>query len=86
MQNSYLMLKNDEVDRYRTMLRHAGITVIENDWLRGTFAYDPEVSAHLAGIYDGRKLQHIFLSDMVADIVIVQQMQNLLQRMAGDRE
>lgn len=86
VQNSYLQLKNDEADKYRVALRQAGMAVIENDWVRGTFTYDPDVSAHLAGIYDGRKLWRILLSDMVADTATVQKMQSMMQSVAGDRE
>ena len=83
--NSYLEFQNSEVIRYRTALENSGVVTIENDWVAGTFIYDPTMSRHIAGKYDERGFWHILLSDFVAETLTVQKMQNLVQEVAADR-
>ena len=84
--NSLLEYQNNEVMRYKTALEHSGITVVEHDWVTGTFLYDASITEFLAGTYDSRGLWHVLLSDLVADTKTVQCMQELVQRIAMDRK
>ena len=86
VQNSFLSLQGDEVKRYKTVLERSGTVVVEYDWLKGTFKYDPAMSRHFAGAYDTRSFWHILLSDMVADTRTVRNMQALVHALAEDRD
>ena len=83
--NSLLEVQGQEQKRFEAYLDTPGITFIEYDWLTGDFCYYPSISGCLLGTYDGRKLWQILLSDMVADTVTVQLMQQLVHRVADDR-
>ena len=85
-QNNYLVMQNDAVSRYRTILEHAGIASVQYDWINSSFAYDSSMSDLIAGHYDSRRLWHIFLSDMVATVADVQKMQTLVHEIAIDRK
>ena len=85
-QNSYLLMRSDEVAKYRTVLERTGTAVVEYDWIDGSFIYDPGISQLIAGSYDDRMLWRIMLSDMVADVMDVKKMQNLVHDIAEDRE
>ena len=84
-QNSFLLLQNDEVVKYRTVLKSTGTVTIEYYWQAGTFTYDPNISSYIAGTFDGRRLWQILLSDFVASARDVQSMQSLVHNLAGDR-
>lgn len=85
-QNSFLELEGAEMSKYRMVLEHVGIVIIEHDWVKGSFSYDPFISEFIAGVWDTRKLWHILLSDMVADVPTVQAMQELVHDIAGDAQ
>jgi diguanylate cyclase (GGDEF)-like protein/PAS domain S-box-containing protein len=78
-------LRDNAVDRYRTVLEQNGIYVIEHDWLSGAFIYDPRLGDELEGLYNDRPLWQILLSDMVTDTQTVQRMQKLVHDVASDR-
>ena len=85
-QNSYLSVRNTEVNSYKAALEFSGILVITLDWKTGGFTYSPSVSRRLAGQYDGKRLWRVLLSDMVTDSLTVQKIQQLVHDVAEDRE
>lgn len=86
VQNSYLLLQNDEETRYRTVLESTGTVVIEHDWINNVFIYDRSASRYIAGKFDSRPLWRILLSDMVAGAMDVKKMQEMQHELASDRE
>ena len=84
--NSFLELESNELTKYRTVIERTGTVLIEHDWGRGTFIYDPHISAVLSGVWDERKLWHVMLSDMVADVAAVKAMQELVHSVAEDKK
>lgn len=84
-QNSYLLLQSGEEAKYRTVLDSTGMVLIELDWASGVFTYDASITEHIFGVYDKRRLWHIFLSDMVAEAMDVKKMQDLVHDVANDR-
>ena len=60
--------------------------LIENDWIGGSFTYDPNITEYLAGVWDDRRLWRILQSDLVADVSDVMAMQELVRKLAEDRE
>ncbi len=84
-QNAQLQLQSGEGSKYRTVFENTGTVVVEYDWLAGQFSYDPDISEHLYGRYDGRPLWQILLSDMVADAMDVKAMQTMVHDLAFDR-
>lgn len=84
-QNSLLSMQGGETARYKAVLNKLGLIVIEMDWGKGTFAYDPSISQYIAGSYDSRTLWHILLCDMVTDVRTVKSIQKLVHDTANDR-
>ena len=85
MQNSYLLLQEDEEERYRQVLMATGTVVFTHDWVHGTYTYDPMANKYMKGCFDKRPLWQILLSDMVVKSMDVKSMNQLVMAVAGNR-
>ena len=83
--NSFLEMQSGELAKYRTVLERTGTVMIDHDWLKGGFSYDPYISQFIDGNWDKRKMWHILLTDMVADVATVKAMQEMVHDVAEDR-
>ena len=84
-QNAYLQTQSSDASQFRAVYENTGTVVVEYDWNTHAFVYDPCISEHLYGRYDGRSLWQIFMSDMVADAQDVKAMQELILSLANAR-
>lgn len=85
-QSNFLRLQSDEEEKFRHVLEATGTVVFTYDIESETFSYDDLAGRYLAGKYDKRTLWKIFLSDMVARLSDVKQMQALCHNLAEDPE
>lgn len=85
-QSNFLRLQSDEEERFRHVLEATGTVVFTYDTESEIFAYDDLTSRYLAGKYDKRPLWKILLSDMVARLSDVKEMQELCKKLAADPE
>lgn len=74
-QNSYLRLQGAEEERYRRVLCATGTVVVIHDFNNNIYSYDSEIFKYIAGKFDTRPMDKIFLEDGVAseeDVVKLQ--------------